>query len=355
MLYKGLLKKTDKLFEPVDIASLVFFRVSFGLIMLWEVFRYWPRIEWNYLIPIFHFKYYGFEWVKVLPGDGMYYLFVMLGILAVLITLGLFYRVASILFFFGFIYVFLLDQTYYLNHFYLVCLFSFLLIFTPCNRSSSLDALINPTKRSQFIPAWCVWLLRAQIGIVHFYAGLAKLNPDWLHGEPMRAWLAERASYPVLGQFFTEEWAVYLFSYGGLGFDLLIVPLLLFRKTRVIGYIWVIIFNSLNAYLFKIGVFPWLMMSATLIFFSPGWPRQFLATVQQKKLYLEEEAASIPAFSHFYRFSTILFVAVYLTFQLIMPLRHYLYPGNVSWTEEGHRFSWRMKLNRKTKRIVEKR
>ena len=86
-----LLKMSAKLFEPVDVASLVFFRVTFGLMMLWNVFYYWPRIARHYIIPKFHFKYYGFHWVRVLPGDGMYYVFVLLGILALLIVLGLFH------------------------------------------------------------------------------------------------------------------------------------------------------------------------------------------------------------------------------------------------------------------------
>jgi len=37
----------------------------------------------------------------------------------------------------------------------------------------------------------------------------------------------------------------------------------------------------------------------------------------------------------------------YVAFQLLVPLRHFLYPGYVSWTEEGHRFSWHMKLRAK--------
>lgn len=344
---KGFLKESIKLFEPVDVASFVFFRVSFGLVMLWQVFRYWPRIEQMYLYPIFHFKYLGFDWVQVLPGAGMYYLFVSLGFLALFIILGLFYRIAATLFFFGITYFFLLDEAYYLNHMYLVCLLSFLLIFIPCHRSFSLDVLRNPNIRSHFIPAWCLLLLRAQIGIVYFYAGLAKLNPDWLQGEPMRMWLANRAGYPFWGQFFTEEWVVYLFSYGGLCLDLLIVPLLIFRKTRLLAYIGAVVFHLLNFYLFNIGIFPWLMIPATLIFFSPSWPRQFLASVQRKTLYLEKDVAPMPGLSPLHRSLTTLFVTGYLAFQLLMPLRHYLYPGNVSWTEEGHRFSWHMKLRDK--------
>jgi len=152
---------------------------------------------------------------------------------------------------------------------YLVSILSFLLILIPCHRSFSLDALINPKSRSQFVPAWSLWLLRAQIGIPYFYGGLAKLNPDWLRGEPMRTWLAELTSIPLVGQFLTEEWVVYLFSYGGLGFDLLIIPLLLFRKTRVIAFVASVMFHLTNAYIFNIGIFPWLMIPATLIFFPP--------------------------------------------------------------------------------------
>ncbi|MCH7769157.1 MAG: HTTM domain-containing protein [Nitrospinae bacterium] len=204
-----ILKMSARLFEPVDAASLVFFRVTSGLIMLWHVSGYWPHVEELYLSPLIHFKYYGFGWAQVLPGDGMYYLIFLLGFLASLVTLGLFYQIATILFFFGITYVFLMTQAIYLNHVYLICLLSFLLIFIPCHRSFSLDAIIFPKARSKFAPAWCVWLLRAQIGLVYFYGGIAKLNSDWLHGEPMRTWLAGRTGYPVLGHFFKEEWFVY--------------------------------------------------------------------------------------------------------------------------------------------------
>ena len=40
-------------------------------------------------------------------------------------------------------------------------------------------------------------------------------------------------------------------------------------------------------------------------------------------------------------------LAVYLIFQIALPLRHHLFKGNVNWTEEGHRMSWRMMLRAK--------
>lgn len=40
-------------------------------------------------------------------------------------------------------------------------------------------------------------------------------------------------------------------------------------------------------------------------------------------------------------------VGLYLAIQIVVPLRHHLYPGKVSWTEEGHTFAWRMLLRTK--------
>lgn len=138
---------------------------------------------------------------------------------------GFWYRLSATLFFLGFTYVFLLEQARYLNHFYLISLISFLMIFVPAHRAFSIDALSGA--RSATAPAWALWLLRAQIGIPYFYGGLAKLNGDWLRGEPMRVWMASGTDFPLIGPWFTDERVVFLFAYGGLLIDLLVVPLLL--------------------------------------------------------------------------------------------------------------------------------
>ena len=106
----------------------------------------------------------------------MYVHFGGLGLLCILILLGLWYRAAMILFFLGFTYIFLLEQALYLNHFYFISLLSFLMIFVPAHHALSVDAHRSPELRSETTPAWSLWMLRAQIGIVYFYGGLAKLN-----------------------------------------------------------------------------------------------------------------------------------------------------------------------------------
>ena len=364
-----------RLFAPVDIASLMFFRIAFGVLMLWEMWRYFSygRIQERYIDPAYHFTYYGFGWVQPWPGIGMYVHFFVLGVLALCIAFGLWYRVSAALFFLGFAYVFLLDQADYLNHFYLIILISFLLIFVPAHRSFSEDARAHPEIRSETVPAWALWVLMAQMAIVYFYAGLAKLNGDWLQGEPMRSRLAARTDFPLIGSLFTEEWMVYLFSYGGLLLDLLVVPFLLWRRTRLIAFVFALSFHLMNSQLFGIGVFPWLAIAATTLFFPPSWPRRFVGFLrglgqdfrrqeeedpergheekrqQQEEQQQEAQGETVPPAATPTRLQArqwviVSLLGIFLAVQLLVPLRHFLYPGNVNWTEEGHRFAWHMLL-----------
>jgi hypothetical protein len=326
----------DRLFEPRDIRPLTFLRIAFGLILLADFAGHivTGEVRSAYITPLFHFKYYGFEWVEPWGARGMYLHFYLVAAVALSVALGLFYRASAVLLFLGVTYVFLLEQAEYLNHYYLVCILCFLFIFLPAHRAVSLDALRKPEIRSDTVPAWTLFLLRAQLAIVYIYAGIAKLNPDWLRGEPMRTWLAGRTGVPVIGPLLETEWAAYFFSYGGILLDLFIVPLLVFRRTRLIGFALAIFFHLTNAAVFEIGIFPWLMIAATLLLFSaddvPGSAMgRAPPTRGRRRLVLG-------------------FVGAFLAIQLLVPLRHFLYPGDVAWTEEGHRFSWRMKLRGKT-------
>jgi vitamin K-dependent gamma-carboxylase len=345
------------LFRPVDISFLVFFRVLFGAIMLWETYRYFTHgwISRYFIEPAVNFTYYGFSWVKPWAGRGMYIHFVVLGLAAACVMAGCVYRFAAPVFFLAFTYFFLLDQTRYMNHFYLVCLISFLMCFLPAEHAFSIDALFRPKIRSDVVPAWTLWLLRAQIGIPFFYGGIAKLNSDWIHGgEPMRSWLRPLTKVSGGSPIFTADWVVYSFVIGGLLIDLLVVPLLLWRRTRLIGFGAAVLFNLINATIFDIGIFPWLMLGALFIFFPPDLIRRFARWFMspgeefhhgERKPLLQ--TTSCPTLTTSQRI-IVGSLAAYLVFQLLFPLRHHLYPGNVSWTEEGHNFSWHMKLRTKS-------
>ena len=337
----------ERLFAPVDAASLAFFRVVFGLILLWEVIRYFQNgwIAQYFILPRFHFAYYGFSWIEPLPPTGMYALFFALGALSLCITLGLWYRLSIILFFIGFTYVFLLDQARYLNHFYFVCMMALLLVFTPAHRLFSLDVLRKPSLRRDWAPAWSLWMLRTQLGIVYFYAGLAKINVDWLfRGEPMRSYIGDFTSrHPGLSNLLDNTLMVYFFSYGGLVFDLGVAPALLFKKTRPFAFAAAIFFHLNNAFIFHIGIFPWFALAATTLFFEPDWPRTLYHRMTEKK---PKAAVAIDAtvYTPSRRQQLVVgtLLALFFTYQVVFPLRHMLYPGNVQWTEEGGRFAWHM-------------
>ena len=319
--------------QQVDGASVVVFRVVFGLLGLAVVARFFAHgwIGPLYLEPDYRFTYLGFGWVQPWPGWGMQVHFAALGLLSFGIAAGYRPRLCAALFCAGFTYVELLDRTTYLNHYYLMSLVGLLLAILPL--------------RGDTVAAWMVWVLRAQLGVVYTFAGIAKLNPDWLfHALPMRIWLYQHGDLPIIGTAMQEAWMAYAMSWGGVLFDLAIVPTLLWRRTRPFAYATLVAFHLATWVLFpQLGVFPWLMIGLSLIFFDPGWPRRLLRFLPWHR--------SFSANSDHMRLrpsgAAAVVLALLFAAQLVLPLRHYLYPGNVRWNEEGYRFAWRVMLSEK--------
>lgn len=344
----------QKLFQPVDISSLAAFRILFGALMLASVLRFWSNgwIRDIYVLPPFHFHWLGFSWVSPWPGIGMHVHFAVLGLASLFIMLGLFYRVAAVIFFLAFTYVELIEKATYLNHYYLISLLGLLMIFLPLHHAASIDALRKPHLRRDTAPAWVLWLLRFQIGIVYFFAGFAKLGPDWLlRGEPLGIWLAAHTDIPVVGPLLAEHWVARAASFFGAAFDLSVVFFLLNKRARPYAYAMVVVFHAITGYLFPIGIFPWVMSGSALIFFPPDWPRKLLSRIRWKGQSIAEKSVDVepiasPARSSLSRMQrlTVVLLGLYVFVQLAVPLRRFLYPGNTAWTEEGFRFSWRVML-----------
>jgi hypothetical protein len=330
--------------KDVGIFGLTNFRILFGVMMFLSTLRFYFNgwIEELYINPQFQFKYFGFSWVEVPSNFILYSLFITLVISSLLVALGLFYRVAIITFFLVFSYVELMDLTYYLNHYYFVSLIAFILIFLPANSNVSLDANFGFVKRKTAIPNWCLIIIKIQLSIVYFYAGLAKLNYDWLiEALPLKIWLAPHTGMPIIGSLMDEPVTAYFFSWGGALFDLSVVFLLWIKKTRLFGYFLVVIFHVFTAMLFPIGVFPYVMIVSTLIFFSPQLhERVVLFFTKKKQVIISTEA---------YKSNTgvkYLFIA-FIIIQLLFPFRPFLYKGDLFWSEQGYRFSWRVMLMEK--------
>src|SRR5436190_19854276 len=213
--------------------------------MAWWAWDYLTsgRVRYYYIEPRFHFTYYPFDWAQPLPGVGMYVLFLALAILAVAIAAGCCYRLACLLFAAGFTYVFLLDATNYQNHYYLIVLLSWLLAILPTHGAVSVDAALRPNIRSDTAPAWTLWLLRFHVALPYFFGGVAKLDADWYSGVPMRQLLAVHSGLPLIGPFLASPSTALAFAWGGLLFDLSIVPLLLWKRTRAPAYVLCVLFH----------------------------------------------------------------------------------------------------------------
>ena len=328
--------------QPVSSASVAFLRIAFGVAMVVNVALYLPgHVHEYYVDTTVHFPYGPFDFVRPLPGIGIYAVYVAMAGTGLLIALGKWYRAAAATFFVLTTYVFLLDSTYFQNHEYLISLLALLLTVLPVHRRWSLDARARPELRSETVPAWVVWLLRFQIGVPYFFGGIAKLNGDWLQGEPLRRWLAARADAPLVGGLLTQESTVWFMTYGSLVFDLAIVGFLLHRRTRLGAFVVAVAFHLLNARLWGLWIFPWLMIASTTIFFAPSWPERWLGT----------RTASVPR-TRPVRGAVlspllVTLLAVWVAIQVAVPLRHLVVPGSPSWTEQGHRFAWHMKLRDK--------
>jgi vitamin K-dependent gamma-carboxylase len=326
---------------PVSAASLGALRVIYGATLLAAVVRFAARgwIDALYVRPAHLFAYWGFGWVPRPGATGLHALFAVMGAAAVAVALGWRARVALGVFALCFTWVELLDRTSYLNHYYFVSVFTALLALLPVSARYSLDARRDPSLARATVPAWTLWIPRAQLAIVYLFAGVAKLKGDWLlRAEPLRTWLLARADAPVVGPLLATPAAAYAMSWAGTIFDLTIPWLLLSRRTRVPAYLAVIGFHAATGMLFNIGMFPWVMVGATTVFFDPAWPERFFPSRGEPT---PARASALPS-----RALTA-GLALYFAAQLLLPLRMHLYPGDACWTEQGFRFAWHVMVMEK--------
>ncbi|MEP1097615.1 MAG: HTTM domain-containing protein [Cyclobacteriaceae bacterium] len=326
--------------SQVDNSSLVFFRMCYGFLVAAETFGAiltgW--VERTLVNPAFTFSFIGFEWLQPLPGDGMYYYFIVMGICGLLIMLGLFYRVSTVIFFVLWTGVYLMQKAEYNNHYYLLVLLSAAMIFMPAHKSRSLDARLGITKESKTCLKAHVWFFILQILIVYVFASLNKVHMDWLTAKPVGIWFHSKASYWLIGPLLDTRAFQYLISWGGVLYDGAIVFLLLNRSTRKLGFFLSLFFNLFNSAVFQIGIFPYMMIAFTVFFYPPEYIRKLIFK-DNFQIPESKGVLSKPLFT---------VMAVYFAIQLLLPIRHHLYEGDVHWSEEGHKMAWQMMLRSKS-------
>jgi len=331
------------LFKQVDNTGLVLFRAVFGLLISLEAFGAiatgWVR---RVLVePEFTFNFIGFDFLQLFIGSGMYFYFIIMGVFGVMVMLGFKYRYAMFFYALMWTTVYFMQKTSYNNHYYLMMLLCWLMAFLPANKNFSLDAKYNPSFKSSAMPQWCKSVIILQIGIVFVYGSVAKWYPDWLDGTAPELFMKSKKGYWLIGGLLQETWVHYAIAYFGILFDLLIIPMLLWKRTRLLGFYLSLFFHLFNSIVFQIGIFPYMSIAFALFFFSSETlQKRFLP---KKQIYTKNEII-------FPKHNNILIgiFIVYFTFQIGLPIRHWAIPDDVLWTEEGHRMSWRMMLRTKS-------
>lgn len=337
--------------KTTSAAPLAVFRIALGLLLFGSIIRFWAKgwITDLYVTPKYFFPFYGFEFVKPL-GEYTFILFAFCAVCALCVAIGFYYRIAITGLFLSFTYIELIDKSTYLNHYYFISMVCLMMIFLPAHAYFSVDAWRNKNLSGDSIPRWCLDVLKVFVCMVYLYAGLAKVNSDWLlNALPLRIWLPAQNDLPVIGSLFNHLWVAYAFSWLGCIYDLSIPFLLLNRRTRNFAYLAVVTFHALTAILFPIGMFPYIMMATALIFFSSSFHAAILARIGTwlrigKEILAPKKVYRLPAL-----WSKVIPAGfgVFLLIQLLFPFRYVLYPGELFWTEEGYRFSWRVMLMEK--------
>jgi hypothetical protein len=339
-------KVWERLYVCVDNSGLVLFRICFGFLLLYHSIASLLNgsVYRNFIEPPFTFNFIGFDFLQPLPGNGMYWYVGLMAVLALGIMLGAWYRICAAAFALMWTLLYLMQKSDYNNHHYLVLILCWFMVLVPAHGFCSVDARRGRITLTNTCPAWCTWIFMAQVAIVFFFAAVSKLDADWLSGKFLTIRFSRLSMHRVYGILYGQPWFPVVIAYAGILFDLLIVPLLLWKKTRKIAFTGYCIFHLFNSFTFGIGIFPYLSISLAVFYFDPLVIRKtFFRTATNSILYPKITPPSVSL-----RKTIVLLLGLYFMLQLYLPVRSWFYPGHVFWTEEGYRMGWKMMMRTKS-------
>ena len=321
----------------ISAAPIITLRRFFAVLVLFSSIRFIGKgwIETQILSPVWLFPFDGFEWIPRPNAQGAMGLFVGMIAGGCMLLAGKTQRLGALLFLVCFTYVEVLDKSNYLNHYYFVSIVAFLFLLIPAKASKSM------------VPRIYVFSFRIIIAIVYFYAGIAKLNADWmLDAQPLRLWLPQHSSLPLIGPLFKLKGTAYLFSWMGAAFDLLAPFALFSNRLRPFFYPVLVVFHVLTWILFPIGVFPWVMIACTTVFFRDEWHINLWRRLPWAPLHIPSKNSTHFPMTFWDKNIKGLLV-FFLLFQLVFPWRYLAHKGNSYWHEFGYRFAWKVMLMEK--------
>ena len=341
--------KSKHWLEPIDNSPLIIFRIVFGLVVAADAFG-GMATGWThraFIEPDFTFNFMGFDFLQYFVGEPMYVLYTLFGICGLMIAFGAYYRVSAFSAAILWSMIYFAQKTNYNNHYYLLMLLCWVMAFLPANQYFSYDAKRKPEIRSLTAPRWATLFLVVQLLIVYTYASIAKIYPGWLAGEPFEIWFRMKADFPIIGEYLQSPALHQRLAYGGILFDGLAIPMLLWKRTRWLGVAASVGFHLFNSIVFQVGTFPYLMLGSLVLFFPPEQVRQWF--FKSKSSINHQEFTSEKTQKNKI---ILILISIHFIIQILLPIRHYAYPDRVMWNEEGHRYAWRMMLRAKTGNVT---
>lgn len=127
------------------------------------------------------------------------------------------------------------------------------------------------------ISSYHYWILQIFFGSIYFFAGIAKLDDDWLSGSTARelyqSWIGPTPLKPLLDDTFEQGWPLVWIAYCGMLFDILVPFGLVFPHPwiRLLFTCFALGFHLMNHFTFVIETFPWVMITTLVIYFDCDW------------------------------------------------------------------------------------
>ncbi len=329
-----------KALQPVDNAPLIIFRIFFGFLFACESFGAiatgWVRE--NLVDVNFTFSHIYMDFLQVLVGSQMYVYFFVMGLASLAVMLGYRYKWSMLLLTLLWAGAYFIQKTSYNNHYYLLMIICVYMCFLPAASYKSLDVKANRVKEEHAMPLYFNWIFIFQVSVLYIYGTIAKFYPDWLDGT-FTELMYQSANIPdVFKNVFTQKEFYLIIAYLGIIFDGLIVPALLWKRTRTLGLIASLIFHLFNSATLHIGIFPYFALTFALFFYPSDQIRRIF--LKKKSAIDTSERFTTPQLSK----PVLGFLAVFMFFQFALPLRQHFIEGDILWTDEAHRLSWRMML-----------
>jgi hypothetical protein len=354
----------ERFFYPVSIYPLVALRLCFGTAMaLWAlVMMVSGHVGQLYKDTTIHFPFKGLEWITPLPYEFMLLIFSALIVVALFMAAGWYFRRSAMLFILFFSYVSFCDKAAYLSYYSFVILIAFMLLVSPAHRLFSLDLLRKPHIRVDYAPHWLLLAFKLQVVMLFFFAGMAKLNYDWLFtGLPITLWLQD--------VFFSFGWsAEVLFSNPWIGislswclvlFDFILPHFLMDTRTSKKAFGLVVLVQVPGMLIFPTGMFPLLVLLMCTVFL-PHEPIHLLVSKISYFLYdffqfKGEVFNPGGVFMLKYKMERLfpVIAAIYFSIQILLPIYLFLSWGSFQWANKAFHFSWDLNVNQHRKPNIE--